>query len=560
MTEPSADATDPFVDTAARFQAVVETIVDGIITIDERGLIDFANPAAERMFGYAPGELIGRNVSQLMPQPDASQHDGYLKNYVQTGVAKVIGIGREVLGQRADGTTFLLDLAVSEVRTAGRRLFTGVVRDITERRQAEQKLKEAQQETEAANRAKTAFLRNMSHELRTPLTPILGYADLLLEDELSEGQREMIESIRRNSEQLLKQVTRLLEMAAIDEGCRSVETEPCEPAVLARHLQMEFASEAEARGLALELEISPEVPQICWTDPPRVREILKLLFECALDGTSHGGICLVVRTTERRSEVIFDVIATGCLLTQENLTALFDASTPYDSHTLQTTGLGGFGLPLAQRLAERIGGRLSADSDGSAGSRFTLHLPLMSPQSDDLIDQPMRPAPKPAEPAFPVTTLQGKRILLAEDTRENQRLIQHMMAKLGLKPAIVANGYAAVTEAFLAETAGRPFDLILMDIQMPGLNGWEATRRLRTAGLEMPVIALTALASPDDQQECLDAGCQEVVTKPVSFAKFTDVLQRWLTSAKEPAVNSPASRELVAGINMVPVSPTPGFG
>lgn len=370
---PGFDPLPSGLEIEARFQAVVETILDGIITIDEFGTIDFLNAAAEQMFGYRREELIGQNISRLMPAPYAVQHDGYLRNYLQTGVANIIGVGRQVTGLRADGTTFFLELSVTEVRTQGRRLFTGVVRDITERLRIEQRLAEAEKTAFAANEAKTMFLRSMSHDLRTPLTPIIGHAELLLETELDADQREGVEAILRNSEIMLAMVSRLLDAV--------IEHEQQQP-----------------------VELSTEAPAV-----------------------------------DRQDLAI---------------------------------------VPQA-RLGESL----------------------------------------------------ENRVLIAEDTPENQRLLQQILARKGIQSVIVSNGHDAVTEALLASNDGQPYGLILMDVQMPILNGWDATRQLRALGVETPIVAITALALPNDILECLQSGCQEVLKKPIKIGQLDDVLARYLVSA-----------------------------
>ncbi|MGE5611583.1 MAG: PAS domain S-box protein, partial [Bacillota bacterium] len=220
-------------DNEARLKAIVNTAVDGIITIDERGIIETINPAAERIFGYSPAELIGQNVKMLMPNPYHDEHDQYLANYCRTGQRKIIGIGREVLGKRKDGTIFPIDLAVSEVLLGNRRIFTGIVRDVTARKQAEEELRKAKElaeqswveaETqreiaEAANRAKDHFLAVLSHELRTPLTPVLAMVAFVESQvNLPEELRDEIGTIRRNVEMEARLIDDLLDLTRISKG------------------------------------------------------------------------------------------------------------------------------------------------------------------------------------------------------------------------------------------------------------------------------------------------------------------------------------------------------
>jgi two-component system, LuxR family, sensor kinase FixL len=204
---------DELAESEARFRAVVEAIVDAIIIISERGVIEFGNAAAERMFGWGQQELVGKNVSLLMPAAMAVLHDEYLQNDARTGESRISGSSRELTGQRTDGAEFSIELSVSEVFVNGRRVFAGVLRDVTNRGNVEAQLRVAEQTAIAESRAKSEFLRSMNHHLRTPLTPILGYAELLLEEKLTEHQQELVAGIQRNAQQLLSEVSRVLDAA-----------------------------------------------------------------------------------------------------------------------------------------------------------------------------------------------------------------------------------------------------------------------------------------------------------------------------------------------------------
>jgi PAS domain S-box-containing protein len=358
-----------------RLRAVVETAVDGIITIDERGTIETVNPATERIFGYTEAEVVGRNISMLMPEPYRSEHDGYLERYRQTGERKIIGQGREVMGQRRDGTTFPLDLAVSETLLEGRRLFTGLVRDITERARAAEELLAATKAAEQASRAKSQFLTVMSHELRTPLNAIIGYQDLLeagVAGPVTPQQQAHLARIKSGAGQLLELINQILSLARIESGKEDVIRETVDLVELATEVKLFLEGLAEQKGLSLRTEF--EVSHLdVETDGGKVRQILLNLLGNALKFTEEGEVELSLAV--QGGEVAFRIRDTGSGIPEAFQEQVFDPFVQADNSQTRRHGGTGLGLSVSRELARLLGGDLVLEHTSEAGSTFLLTLP-----------------------------------------------------------------------------------------------------------------------------------------------------------------------------------------
>jgi PAS domain S-box-containing protein len=358
-----------------RLRAVVETAVDGILTIGESGIVETLNPAAEHIFGYAADEVVGHNISMLMPEPYRSEHDGYLDRYLRTGERRIIGIGREVKGLRKDGSVFPLELAVSETILEGRRLFTGIVRDITERARAAAEVLQAKEAAEQASAAKSQFLAVMSHELRTPLNAIIGYEDLLeaeIAGPLTPRQREHLGRIRAGARQLLTLIDQILSLARIEAGKEQVVRERVDLRELAREAALLMEALAAQRGLRLRVSLPPE-PLALETDPGKVRQILLNLIGNAVKFTRQGEVELVLETGPGR--VCFHVRDTGPGIPEGFQDRVFEAFVQADASQTRRHGGTGLGLSVSRELARVLGGDLTVRSEPGEGSTFTLTLP-----------------------------------------------------------------------------------------------------------------------------------------------------------------------------------------
>lgn len=534
----------------ARSRAIVETLVDAVITIAADGTIEWANAAVERVFGFRPDELVGRNVSLLMPEPYRSEHDAYLTAYLRTGVKRIIGIGREVLGQRRDGTTFPMELAVSEVHLDDRRLFTGAVRDITERKRQEHELmsfasmladknvalEDACRAAEAGKNAKSAFLAHMSHEIRTPLTAIIGFAEVLLQQCHESGAgtnlTESAQTIRRSGTHLLNVVNDILDFAKLEAGRLEPVLRHCSPAQIVEEVVALLHSSATVKGLSLRARFEGSFPESMLTDGLRLRQILINLVGNAIKYTDRGSIEVIMSLEDELTKTMlrFDVVDTGVGLTQAQIASVFQPFVQGDSTLARRYGGTGLGLVLSREFARLLGGNVVIhDSEPGRGTHVQATVSIDPASVSRWVESPpvVMAVAKPTEkPATPGRALEGFRILVAEDGPDNQRLARALLERAGAEVAIVEDGARAILAAREAAEAGATFDVILMDMQMPNVSGYEATAALRSSGYSAGIVAFTAHALEGDREKCIAAGCDGYVSKPINREHLITEIRR----------------------------------
>ena len=408
----------------------------------------------------------------------------------------------------------------------------GTVIDVTASVEREAALQMAHRYAELASQAKTEFLANMSHEIRTPMTAILGYVDLLADRSTSPAEhRQYVSTIRRSANHLLQIINDILDVSKIDAGKMTVERIACAPAAIARDVVALFRPYAEEKGIAIGLHFDGPLPQMIQSDPTRLKQILANLVGNAVKFTEAGSVNVVVglEGTAEAPILRFDVKDSGIGMSAVEQEKLFRPFSQADSSTTRRFGGSGLGLNIANRLATMLGGGITVASVPRLGSIFSARIGTGSLDGIRLEDagseHDNRSTPPPELVESPVLALAGLHILVAEDGRDNQRLISLHLRRAGAIVEVAENGQLAVDRLLHAPHLPR-IDLVLMDMQMPVLDGYAATARLRSARYLGPIIGLTAHAMQGDRQKCLAAGCDDYVSKPIDTALLFAAIAR----------------------------------
>jgi PAS domain S-box-containing protein len=539
-----------------RFRAAIESSPAAIALIDLDGRLLMANQQAALLTGFRDAaELLASGIRgfDLLIPADRQRAQAELETLWEKRVVR----GAEFQILRRDGVLVPVEANASLQTDAHGAPIAAllITRDISDRKHTEDTLRQAKQAAEAANRAKSEFLANMSHEIRTPMTAILGFSDLLLAQDLPHHQqRKFLHGIERNGKALMELIGDILDLARIEADKLTFEkVDYSLPQAVDDVLQV-VRLKAQEKGLSLDVDYRFPLPGRICTDPVRLRQILVNLLGNAIKFTDRGGVRLAVACLPGKgsARLQFAVSDTGIGIPADKLGDLFQPFTQVDASSTRRYGGTGLGLAISQRLAKALGGKVEVASEPGRGSTFTLTIDAGSLRGVPML-RSLPAAERVAEPpAAPeqAPPLRG-RVLVVEDVPAVALVISYILQNMHLEVEIAGNGRVACEMAEKSRAEGRPYDLILMDIQMPERNGYEATRWLRRHGWNGPIVALTAHVLAGDREACLAAGCDDYLAKPIAAGSLRRVLERHLAAR---ALLPPAA----ASQGTVPLAPPEG--
>jgi PAS domain S-box-containing protein len=493
-----------------RFRLLADRATDIIITYGVDGLVTYVSPSIETVSGHTPESVIGQPVTSLIHPEDVPILAESFRDFVRSP-PEWSQRGVTYRGLIKSGEVRWFEARTSIIRDEeGRAVeFQDLVRDVTETKRLEQELTEAP--ASARSRAKSEFLANMSHELRTPLTSVIGFSGLLQQSAaLPEAERRYADRIATASEALLGVINDILDYSKLEADAVSLEPRAFDPRAMAEAAATLVEGQCEAKGLTLTVELDAAVPEALTGDEGRLRQVTLNFLSNAAKFTATGGIRLEMGWTGERLRIA--VSDTGIGVPAEKMDALFERFSQADTSTTRVYGGTGLGLSISRRLIEMMGGEIGAESRPGEGSTFWFEVPLTAADAADDLHGGETETPSP----------QGLRILMADDAAANRELVTAMLGAMGASVETVVDGAQAVEAA---RHGG--YDLILMDVHMPVLDGLGATRAIRRfegAAGRAPIIALTANVQPEQVERCREAGMDDHVGKPIQVAELLRVI------------------------------------
>ena len=509
-----------------RYRTIVETASDAFVEMDEHGVIVDWNQSAQSMFGWEPGEVIGRELATvIIPQQMRAAHREGLERYLATGVGPVMSSRIQVEALHRKGVQFPVELAVWEVASDGGRFFNAFIRDMSQQKQAEVALASARDQAVEASRLKSEFLANMSHEIRTPMNGVIGLTGLLIDTDLDDTQRKYADGVRSAGEGLLTVINDILDFSKIEAGKIELEQVDFDLREVLEESTALLAAAAAAKGVELATWCHPGLPALVRGDPARLRQVLLNLVGNAVKFTEQGQVVVQARSEEAHDATVavrFEVIDTGIGIDAASYDRLFVSFTQADTSTTRRYGGTGLGLTLVKRLVELMGGEVGVKSEVGRGSTFWFTLRLAR-QPD------MTPADGP--PAF----LQGVRVLIVDDNATNGLILGQQLTSWGMCPEVVQDPRRALELLRLAADAGSLYAVALVDMHMPVMDGMAVAQAITTdstlAGL--PVILLSSAGTVPASRRA-QAGVALSLMKPVRQAELRGALLRVLAGAQTP--------------------------
>jgi two-component system, sensor histidine kinase and response regulator len=517
----------------AKFRGVFNhnPIMSILVTRADRKIVE-VNDAWLAGFGFRREQAIDRKTMEIGIWRTSEEYDRFLRFLDSPDRSK----GFETTLRRSDGSMFHAKVDSKAIDVSGRNYVLHLIEDCTERKRIEEEMQQAKEAAESANRAKSDFLATMSHEIRTPLNGVFGFVDLLLDTPLDAGQRESVNIIKRSADSLLGIINDVLDFSKIEAGKLVLESARYDLRTVCEDVVALMRPNADEKGLALTLEYTADTASELLGDSARVRQILLNLTGNALKFTSRGGVHIDVRLVHT-GELKISVTDSGDGIAPEIQQKLFERFTQADSSTTRRYGGTGLGLAICKRLTELMGVKIGVTSEVGVGSTFWFTQSALAIAADAGTGAATVPAAARAS-LHPVRPAQSVQVLVADDNSVNRMLAKRLLEKIGCRVDTANDGNEAI--ALLRNTS---YDMVFMDCHMPQMDGFEATRIMRKdqAGpRRIPIVALTASVTARDREECLVAGMDDFLGKPLLVDQLHDVIEKWralgFNSAPVPGV------------------------
>jgi PAS domain S-box-containing protein len=503
-------------DSEEKFRMISDSAQDAIIMIDNDGNISYWNKAAEKIFGYTEKEAMGKYLHRFIaPESYYESSAKAFKIFQKSGQGAAIGKTIELAAVRKNGAEFPIEVSISPLKIKGEWNAMGILRDITERKIMQNELLKFIEEADSASKAKSEFLAGMSHEIRTPMNAIIGMAELISDTMLNEEQKEYLEIMKVSSNNLLGIINDILDISKIEAGGLELEQKEFNLPELVETTGASLAVSANEKRLELLCHIIPDIPEYIIGDPVRLRQILVNLTGNAIKFTEKGEIVISLRIEERKDNealIHFWVSDTGIGITKERQDKIFDSFTQADGSTTRKYGGTGLGLTISKQLAEKMGGRIWVESEPGKGSvfNFTIRAAIVEKAKEKII--------------FP--DLKHLKVLIIDDNFTNRLILQDTTSIWGLLPSEVSGGQSGLKELESAKQKGDPYQLILLDKNMPDLDGFEVTQKIKQIPeyADVPIIFLTSSEEKGDRQKAKEFGISDFLLKPVKRSKLYDAI------------------------------------
>lgn len=498
--------------------AVFSCLTDAVVLCSKTGEIKFFSSSAENMFGYTASQIVGQNITKLMDAKFAKNHHVYMTAYKSTGASSVVGKSRDLIAVKSNGDKFPIELVINEVYLDGERHFAGVIRDVTERKEYERQLELTKQQAEAANVAKSAFLANTSHEIRTPMNGVYGNLQLLNDMELPDSAHDLVGKAIYSTKALMTIVNDILDFSKIEAGKLQIEQVHFKLSQLMENIVSDMGVRAKEKGLDFMLVCDVEQDDFIG-DPVRLRQILLNILSNAIKFTDKGSVILTCIYHTASNQFSFIVTDTGIGMSDDAIARIFARFEQADVSTTRRFGGTGLGMSITQSLVALMGGRINVSSKVGEGTTFTVNLSLQQAEEEAVA--------RGEKVTIDKLELANRTILLAEDNEINQAIVQAMLEKTQANVLVATNGKQAIALAVQTIDEDK-LDLVLMDIQMPEMDGIMACKQLKKTYPNLPIIALTANVMSDDIKEYKLAGFDGYLGKPLAQAELYAELHKFV--------------------------------